>query len=168
MNHKLIQPVSRRQFVAGAARTLLGVGAVPVLANTAFGSNLVTPDSRFTVGGQAKSAIYVYLSGGMSHLDTFDTKPGAETQGPVESIATSADGVRISEYFPKMADQMHNVAIINSMSTTQGAHAQGRYFMHTSYFTRGTIRHPDMGAWASYHLGKSNPGLPANIKVGGQ
>jgi hypothetical protein len=107
------------------------------------------------------------MNGGMSHLDTFDTKPGAETQGPVESIKTSADGVQISEYFPKLADQMHNVAIINSMNSTQGAHAQGRYFMHTSYFLRGTIKHPDMGAWTSKFLGKLNPGLPANVKVGG-
>ncbi len=107
------------------------------------------------------------MNGGMSHLDTFDTKPGAETQGPVESIKTSADGVQISEYFPKLADQMHNVAVINSMNSTQGAHAQGRYFMHTSYFIRGTIKHPDMGAWTSKFLGKLNPGLPANVKVGG-
>jgi hypothetical protein len=107
------------------------------------------------------------MNGGMSHIDTFDTKPGAETQGPVESIKTSADGVQISQYLPKLADQMHNVAVINSMNSTQGAHAQGRYFMHTSYFLRGTIKHPDMGAWTSKFLGKINPGLPANIKIGG-
>ncbi|MDB4391994.1 DUF1501 domain-containing protein, partial [bacterium] len=107
------------------------------------------------------------MNGGMSHLDTFDTKPGAETQGPVESIKTSADGVQLSEFFPLLSKQMHNVAVINSMNSTQGAHAQGNYFMHTSYFLRGTVKHPDMGAWASKHLGKINPGLPANVKVGG-
>jgi hypothetical protein len=107
------------------------------------------------------------MSGGMSHLDTFDTKPGAETQGPVESLKTSADGVQVSEYFPSLANQMHHVAVVNSMNSNQGAHEQGRYFMHTSYFLRGTVKHPDLGAWTAKFLGKNNPTLPANVKIGG-
>ena len=103
----------------------------------------------------------------MSHLDTFDTKPGAETQGPVESIDTAADGVQISQYFPNLAKQMNHVAVINSLYSNQGAHAQGRYFMHTGYTMRGTIVHPDLGAWSAYHLGKANRTLPANVKIGG-
>lgn len=167
---KANDPFSRRSFVAGAARSLLGIGSMPLLANIASAStpglNLGSENPDGAVGGKAKSVIYLYMSGGMSHLDTFDTKPGAETQGPVESIDSSADGVRISQYFPKMADQMHHVAVINSMSSTQGAHAQGQYFMHTSYFLRGTIRHPDMGAWSAKLLGKRNPSLPSNIRIG--
>lgn len=158
-------PFTRRAFVTGAAKTLLGVGAMPMLSGMANAATVA--GIPLNHNAKAKSVIYLYMSGGMSHLDTFDTKPGAETQGPVESIKTSADGVQISEYFPKMADQMHNVAVVNSMNSTQGAHAQGNYFMHTSYFIRGTIKHPDMGAWASKFLGKINPGLPANIKIGG-
>lgn len=158
-------PFTRRAFVAGAAKSILGIGAMPLLTNLARSAHAngipLNPNAK------AKSVIYLYMNGGMSHLDTFDTKPGAETQGPVESIDTSADGVQISEYFPKLADQMHNVAVVNSMNSTQGAHAQGRYFMHTSYFIRGTIKHPDMGAWSSKLLGKINPGLPANVKIGG-
>ena len=158
-------PFSRRAFVTGAAKTLLGVGAMPLLSNMASGA--VAQGRPLNKPGTANSVIYLYMSGGMSHLDTLDTKPGAQTQGPVESIKTSADGVQISEYLPKLASQMHNVAIINSMNSTQGAHAQGRYFMHTSYFLRGTIKHPDMGAWTAKHLGKINPKLPANVKIGG-
>jgi len=158
-------PFSRRAFVTGAAKTLLGVGAMPLLSKMASGA--VASGKPLNKAGKAKSVIYLYMGGGMSHLDTLDTKPGAETQGPVESIKTSADGVQISEYLPKLANQMHNVAVINSMNSTQGAHAQGRYFMHTSYFLRGTVKHPDMGAWTAKHLGKINPGLPANVKIGG-
>lgn len=157
-------PFSRRTFVAGAAKSLLGIGAMPALANLAAASSAVGNGNGRKP--KAKSVIYLYMNGGMSHLDTFDTKPGAETQGPVESIDSSADGVQISQFFPKMAEQMHHVAVINSMSSTQGAHAQGQYFMHTSYFVRGTIRHPDMGAWSSKLLGKSNPSLPSNVRVG--
>ena len=158
-------PFTRRAFVTGAAKSILGVGMLPALGNLASASAM--PGIPMATGGKAKSVIYLYMSGGMSHIDTFDTKPGAETQGPVESIKTKADGVQVSEFFPKLADQMHNVALINSMNSTQGAHAQGNYFMHTSYFLRGTIKHPDMGAWATKHLGKANEGLPANIKIGG-
>ncbi|MEM7783114.1 MAG: DUF1501 domain-containing protein [Planctomycetota bacterium] len=158
-------PVTRRAFVTGAAKSFLGLGAMPLLSGMAAGA--IARGQAINPGAKAKSVIYLYMNGGMSHIDTFDTKPGAETQGPVESISTSADGVQISEYFPKLAGQMHNVAVVNSMNSTQGAHAQGRYFMHTSYFVRGTIKHPDMGAWTSRFLGKINPSLPANVKIGG-
>ena len=160
-------PFARRQFITSAAKTMLGIGAMPLLTQLAAAAPRTAKPDNESGSGKAKSVIYLYMSGGMSHLDTFDTKPGAETQGPVESISTSADGVQISEYFPTLAKQMHNVAVVNSMNSTQGAHAQGRYFMHTSYFVRGTVRHPDMGAWSARVLGKRNKSLPANIKIGG-
>ncbi len=169
---------SRRAFLRGAARSLLGVGTLPLLADQAFGRPDAADDTSLTDKAQkptpnprnpkpCKSVIYVYLSGGMSHLDSFDTKPGASTQGPVQSIKTSADGVLVSEYFPKMAKQMHHVAVLNSMNSNQGAHEQGRYLMHTGYMKRGTVQHPDMGAWSAYFLKRVNPMLPANVKVGG-
>jgi len=157
-------PFDRRSFITGAAKTMLGIGAMPMLSQLAAAS---PAGSTPKIGGKAKAVIYLYMGGGMSHLDTFDTKPGAETQGPVESIKTSADGVMVSEFFPSMAKQMHNVAVVNSMNSTQGAHAQGRYFMHTSYFQRGTIRHPDLGAWSSRMGERSNKTLPTNVKIGG-
>ena len=155
--------LTRRAFVTGAAQSLLGLGAMPLLGSMA---QAATSNGSRPRSGAAKAVIYIYLAGGMSHLDTFDTKPGTETQGPVESIKTNADGVRISEYFPTLANHMDKVCVINSMNSTQGAHEQGRYYMHTSYQARGTIRHPDMGAWAALHLGKANPSLPANVKIG--
>jgi len=165
MSKPFQDPYSRRAFVASAAKSMLGLGALPWIGNLARAADLKGTSLR--AGAKAKSVIYLYLNGGMSHLDTFDTKPGAETQGPVESISTSADGVLISQYFPNLAQQMKHVAVINSMNSTQGAHAQGQYYMHTSYFMRGTVRHPDLGAWSARHLPKMNPGLPANVKIGG-
>lgn len=161
---------SRRAFVSGAARSFLGLGALSMLPGSAMADSASkekgTRDGGKT-GGTAKRVIYLYMSGGMTHLDTFDTKPGAETQGPCESIRTSAPGVMISEFFPRMAKQMHHVAVINSLSSNQGAHQQARYLMHTSYVTRGTIKHPDLGAWSSYFLGSGNSNLPGNVKIGG-
>ena len=158
---------SRRSFVTQMASSMLGLTALPTVAGSAIAATTTSSAAGQTLGGNANSVIYLYMSGGMSHLDTFDTKPGAETQGPVESIDTAADGVQISQYFPNLAKQMNHVAVINSLYSNQGAHAQGRYFMHTGYTMRGTIVHPDLGAWSAYHLGKANRTLPANVKIGG-
>ena len=47
------------------------------------------------------------------------------------------------------------------------SHGHGRYYMHTSYPLRGTIQHPDLGAWSSRMLERSNRALPTNVKIGG-
>lgn len=159
---KQLGPPARRDFLTHAARAFLGVGALPFLPRSVAADTLSVP-----LAGTAKRVIYLYMGGGMSHLDTFDPKPGAATQGPVESLTTNVSGIRVSEFFPSMAGQMDKVAIINSLHSTQGAHAQGRYYMHTSYFMRGTIKHPDLGAYSSHLLPKRNPMLPDNVKIGG-
>ena len=55
------------------------------------------------------------------------------TSGPVKPIPTNVDDVFLSENLPLTAKHMHNSAIIRTMMTSQGAHAQGTYLMHTSY-----------------------------------
>ena len=154
---------TRRDFVSHAAKACLGVSFLGGAAGTALGA---AGTKSFAGGGKAKRVIYFYMSGGMSHLDTFDVKPGAETQGPTQAIKTSADGVLISEHYPRTAKQMHHICAVNSISSTQGAHAQGNYFMHTSYAPRGTIKHPHLGAWVARMQGKHNPTLPAYVKIG--
>lgn len=157
--------------MAQSARTWLGVGLLPgfvsgastVAAAEKATATVVAPTQPAT----AKNIIYLYMGGGMSHLDTFDRKTGAKTAGPTKFIPTSAAGVSVSEHLPHTAKQMHHVAVINSLSSTQGAHEQGNYFMHTSYFLRGTIRHPGLGAWADLLLGGGNATLPNYVYVGG-
>ncbi|MCB1234732.1 MAG: DUF1501 domain-containing protein, partial [Verrucomicrobiae bacterium] len=157
--------LSRRRFLSGAASTFLGVGMLPALGGRAFAAGENASPLRQIA--TAKRVIYLYMSGGMSHLDTFDVKPGAETQGPTKAIPTSADGVRISEYLPKLARHMHHGAIVNSLSSKTGAHDQGNYLMHTSYEMRGTIKHPAIGAWMQKFLGRDNATLPASVVIGG-
>ena len=101
--------LSRRDFVRSAARTLLGVGTLSLGWDATFGYAKETEAPSVLPGfGRAKRVIYLFMTGGMTHLDTFDPKPGAETQGPVEALKTSADDVRVTQYFPKMAQQMHH------------------------------------------------------------
>ena len=81
--------LGRRQFMVNAARSYLGVSLAPMLgsglASSAFGQKHVG-------GAKAEHVIFLNMGGGMSHLDTFDTKPrNKEIQGPVESIDTSGD-----------------------------------------------------------------------------
>ncbi|CAN5857479.1 DUF1501 domain-containing protein [soil metagenome] len=158
--------LSRRQFVARTASTMLGVGLLPEVftskANAAFEGS-----SKLKQAATAKNVIYLYMSGGQSHMDTWDPKEGVETAGPTKPIKTSADGVRISEYLPLTAQQMHHATVINSLTSTQGAHEQGNYMMHTSYTLRGTIRHPGMGAWLNvFQPGTGNSTLPNYVYVG--
>ena len=156
---------TRRQFAARTASTLLGVGLLPsVFSGKSFAA--FEGSSKLKQVATAKNVIYLYMSGGQSHMDTWDPKEGVETAGPTKPIKTSADGVRISEYLPRTADQMHHAAVINSLSSTQGAHEQGNYIMHTSYAMRGTIRHPAMGAWLNVLQGGGNTSLPNYVFVG--
>ena len=160
---------SRREFAAFAAKALLGVGLLPAAGGVSRA--IAAEDEQKEVvpprKNPAKNIIYLYMSGGMTHLDTFDPKPGAETQGPVEAIETAASGVRISEYLPMLAKQMDKAVLVRSLSSTQGAHERGRYLMRTSYTQRGTIRHPALGAWLLRLSGKLNKSLPGNVRIGG-
>lgn len=157
--------LSRRQFAARTASSLLGVGLLPNIftpkAQAAFENS-----SKLKQVATAKNVIYLYMSGGQTHLDTWDPKEGVETAGPTKPIKTSADGVRISEYLPLTAQQMHHACVINSLTSTQGAHEQGNYMMHTSYDLRGTIRHPAMGAWLNVFQGGGNGTLPNFVFIG--
>ena len=154
--------LNRRSFIGGAAGSLLGASMLPHVIG-AEEKALSLPQ-----GGKATSVIYLYMAGGLSHLDSFDIKPeNSAVRGDAGALKTSADGVRVSKFFPNLAKQMHHVAVINSLSTTQGAHAEGKYFMHTSYIKRGTIEHPQLGSWASKYLKRLSPNLPSFVKIGG-
>ena len=147
------------------AKAFLGVGALGMTnrAGAATGPDLGLPPRI----DAAKHIIYLYMDGGMTHLDTFDTKPKHKNQGPTKTIDTNVDHIKLSGYLPSLAAQADKLAIINSMTSTAGAHAQGNYFMHTSYEARATIRHPGLGAWALKYKGRINPNLPGSVFVGG-
>jgi|TARA_B100001540_G_C15808419_1_gene643233 uncharacterized protein (DUF1501 family) len=115
-----------------------------------------------------KSAILLWMGGGPSTMDIWDLKPGAPTGGPFRPIATSGD-VQISEHMPLMAKQMHNMAIVRSMSTREADHGRGRYYMHTGYVPNPNIEHPSYGAVLSHQLNHQRPELeiPPFVTVGG-
>ena len=153
---------TRRQFMQNAARAYLGVHLFPML-----GPSIASAAAEGAAkGAKAKHVIYLYMSGGMSHLDTFDPKPKKkDVMGPTTTIPTSADGVEISGYLPKTAEVADKMCIINSLNSNQGAHEQGSYIMHTSYSQRGTIKHPALGSWVVKLGGRLHPELPGFVAV---
>jgi hypothetical protein len=157
--------LNRRQVISQLAKTCLGVTAAPAFLGS--GRAAFEGASKARQVATAKNVIYLYMAGGMTHLDTWDPHPGTEEGGPVKAIKTAADGVMISEYLPKLAGHTDKMAIVRSLNSTQGAHEQGNYMMHTSYSQRGTIRHPSMGSWLTKFQGRSNPTLPSSVVIGG-
>jgi len=151
---------SRRAFMLRTAKTALGVTMLPV------SSKLAQAAAEGRGGGKAKHVIYLYMAGGMSHIDTFDPKTG-ETKGAKDPIKTNAEGMMLGGYMEQMAKQANKIAIIRSMTSKTGVHDQGNYLMHTGYEPRGTIVHPTMGAWASHFLGRATKSLPDSVSING-
>ena len=113
-----------------------------------------------------KSAILLWMGGGPSTMDIWDLKPDAVTGGPFRPIGTSGD-VQICEHMPLMAKQMHNMAIVRSMSTREADHMRGRYYMHTGYAPNPSIEHPSYGSLLSHQLRRDDIEIPQFVTVGG-
>jgi len=147
--------------MSNAARAYLGVHLFPML-----GSSVATAAVEGTATkNKAKHVIYLYMAGGMSHLDTFDPKPRREeVMGPTQTIVGNA-GFEISGYLPKTAAVTDKMCVINSLNSTQGAHEQGAYIMHHSYAQRGTIKHPALGSWVMKLGGRLHEELPGFVAI---
>jgi hypothetical protein len=89
----------------------------------------------------ARSCILLWLSGGASHLDTWDLKPDApaEFRGEFRPIATSAPGVRLCEHLPRTARLAHHLAVVNSL----GHYGRGTGDHHAGYYYNLTGHEPD-------------------------
>jgi len=137
---------------------------------------------------KAKHVIFINLSGGVSHLDTFDHKPqlyrdhGKEiAKGDHPEIQNRPGyeriflktpqwqfkrygqcGKEISSLFPQVARCVDDIAFINSMHTSHSNHYNATLGMHTGSFT---VTRPSIGAWVSYGLGTENQNLPSFIVI---
>jgi hypothetical protein len=89
----------------------------------------------------AKSTILIWLSGGASHIDTWDLKPNApvEYRGEFKPIETSAPGIRLCEHLPRLAKQAHHLGIVNSL----GHYGRGTNDHHAGYYYNLTGHEPD-------------------------
>ncbi len=156
---RMMDSVSRRSMMKAVAKGVLGVSILPY-------SNLMAAAAEPSKA-KAKQVIYFYLTGAMSHLDSFDPKPGTDVQGETKVIDTSLPGVKFSEYFPEMAKMADQLAVIRSMNTQTGDHEQARYLVRTSQKQIASIKHPTMAAWVQKVKGQISPTLPPSVQIGG-
>lgn len=152
--------VSRRALLGNAARAAFGLTVFDRLAG-----RLSASDAAAGAAGGV-SVITLMMRGAMSHIDTFDPKPGRDEQGETKAIATKLPGVQFGEHLPRLAGLADRLAIVRSLTTETGAHEQGTYLMRTSYPQLASIRHPAIGSWAVHVLGKRSRDLPGYVLVG--
>jgi hypothetical protein len=142
-----LSPLARRNFIMRTAQTALGVTVMPALNLRAAAA---APGPGY---GKAKNVIFLWMNGGMTHIDTWDPKTG-ETKGPTAPIKGKGGIDYLGGTMTKMAEVSDKITIVRSMSSKTGVHDAGTYIMKTGYEPRGTIVHPCMGAWASHFLGR--------------
>jgi hypothetical protein len=193
-------PVSRRGFVRSAlAGSLLMDGLLSEL--------MAEDDGRAKPGRaqgerdplaprpphfkpKAKSVIFLFMSGGVSHVDSFDPKPKLvadhgkrvtldhpETKNrpgyeklflkkPGWKFAPRGkSGIEVSDLFPHVGARVDDVALIRSMHTSHSNHYNATLGMHTGSFA---FARPSIGSWLSYGLGTVNRDLPSFLVLAPQ
>ena len=134
---------------------------------------------------RATSVISLFMSGGVSHLDTFDPKPALEKyagqplsgkgdvvvrQGnpgplmpsPFQFRKYGQCGMDVSEIFPMLAQHVDEMAFLRSVYGKSNDHVQATYELNTGKIQMGL---PSVGSWVTYGLGSENQSLPAFVVI---
>jgi hypothetical protein len=117
---------------------------------------------------QNRACILLWMAGGPSQFETFDPKPGAETQGPTKAIPTCVPGIQVAEHWTRTAGVMNDFAVIRSMTSTEGNHGRATYLLHTSYAPSGGIVHPGFGSLVAQQIGEADFDMPHFVSIAGQ
>jgi hypothetical protein len=148
-------------------RDVLRVGSLAVAATALPGALQAAADAD---GAKAKSVIYLWMAGGVTHIDSFDPKSEApvEIRGTLTDIPTALPGVRFSETVPELAKIANELALVRSYShdIDDHLHSQvwtlsGRKIGAGQLFTE-----PNIGSVVA-HLQGPRGGLPGYIAVPG-
>ena len=171
----------RRQFLKLTSQGLSALTLSSLLHSSASATPPSTLPSLHHLP-KAKSVIFLYMSGGVSHIDSFDPKPllkkrhgqpmpcplertafdnnGNIMASPWPSAPYGQSGLEMTNLFPKIAAHADHLAIVRSMTAKFSEHAQGNFFIHTGFPFLG---YPSAGAWISHGCGSLNPNLPSYI-----
>jgi Protein of unknown function (DUF1501) len=172
--------MDRREFLRCAGLTA-GSALCEQLAFAArVNAGHALPATRTHHPARAKQLIFVFLTGGFSHVDTFDYKPRLQADHrklvPGEGLREASrqpllgspfrfdrhgqSGLAVSELFPHLGALADDLCIIRTMHTDILEHFQAALAMHTG---SSTVPMPSIGAWLSYGLGTLNPNLPPYV-----
>jgi Protein of unknown function (DUF1501) len=161
----LIRVGSRRWFVQTGLAGLAGL-SLPTLLRCRAEWNAQGASSR-------KAVILVWLSGGPSHIDTWDPKPDApaEVRGPFGSISTRIPGVRVCEHLPRLAGILDRLAIVRSVDCRASTDhypapmQAGNPLAQRRGLGEKAATHPSMGSVAARFRGPNDPALPAYVGI---
>jgi hypothetical protein len=174
------EAMTRRQMLRNCSTGFGLMALSSLMADRAFGA-VATPGPHFAP--RARNVIFCYMSGGVSHIDSFDPKPmlkklagqpmpvkvertmfnqnGNIFPSPFEFRHYGKSGLPVSSMFPKIAEAAaDDLAVIRSMTSKVSEHAQANYFFHTGFPFMG---HPSAAAWVNYGLGSVNQNLPGFV-----
>ncbi len=117
-----------------------------------------------------KSVILLWMSGGPSHIDTWDPKPDRprENRGPFGTIPTAIPGVRVCEYLPKQAAMLDKFTILRSVNARGSSHQPNQVFQTGNVAAaprtnRKGHLYPAIGAIVGKHRGANHPSLPPYV-----
>lgn len=129
-------------------------------------------DAAFTPASttKAKSIIYLWMGGGVTHLDSLDPKPEApvEIRGQLGAISTALPGVQFSEVCPDLARIANDLCVVRSFSHDSDDHLLSQvYTLSGRKVTPNQLfSEPNIGSIVQYLMGPRN-GLPGYIAVPG-
>ena len=176
--------ISRRNFLQHSA---CGFGSLALSALAHGAANpLAVRETHHAA--KAKRVIFLFMAGGVSHVDSFDYKPrllkddgklmdfndarsvaktgSGSTQRVMKSLWDFKQhgqcGQWASSLFPNMASMVDDLCFVQGMHTEGVAHGPATLFLHTG--STNFIR-PSMGSWVSYGLGTENENLPAFVSI---
>ncbi|MFZ9937499.1 MAG: DUF1501 domain-containing protein [Luteolibacter sp.] len=174
-----VEPYNRRLFLKLASAGLSGF-TVSSLINKVSATGIHMPQLHHRP--KAKSVIFLYMSGGFSHVDSLDPKPmlrkmhgrpmpvpvertqfdnnGNIMGSPWESKRYGQSGIEMTNMFSHIAEMADDLSVVRSMTAKFSEHAQGNFFMHTGFPFLG---YPSAGAWVNYGCGTANPNLPGYV-----
>ena len=175
----MILPLTRREMLRRCSTGFGFAAASALWQQPGLGPRRPGPHFR----PRARNVIFCYMSGGVSHIDSFDDKPllrklagqpmpvkvertmfndnGNIFPTPFPFAQHGQSGMSISSLFPHLARHCADkLAVIRSMTSKVNEHAQGNYFFHTGFPFLG---HPSAGAWIHYGLGSDNQNLPGFV-----
>jgi hypothetical protein len=158
--HSYCDGVRRRDFIRFGAAAGFGMGLNLPGFLQKLQAGEVAPQAR------GKAGIFIQLSGGPSHMDSFDLKPNAPDthRGAFKPIKTNVPGVEISEHLPKLAQCADKYTILRGVSHTLAAHELGTRYLVTGNRPLPSLEYPGYGAVIAREM-KADPDLPPFVAI---
>src|SRR3954447_2991071 len=133
--------MARREFLQVGVSGVLGLGLPGLLAARSVSGAEARGASKPGRAPRARSMILVFLSGGLSHIDSFDMKPDAPEgiRGEFQPINTTVAGLRICEHLPGLAARADRWAVVRSLSHPQTNHLNATHQILTGQSQPGAF-----------------------------